>query len=157
MHMGSKAPAEMTMIRHPNASLFPTGYLVSFALTTSIFFIWGMSNNLTDILVQQFKKSFELSLLEAQLVQTSVFLAYGIMATPAAFLMRRFGYKAGLVIGLLTFGIGTLLFWPARDHWAVHAISDCAVHRWMRIVHSGDRGEPVGRSVRRSLHIGAAS
>ncbi|HEX4005629.1 MAG TPA: MFS transporter, partial [Acidobacteriaceae bacterium] len=72
-----------------------------------------MSNNLTDILVQQFKKSFELSLLQAQLVQTAVFLAYGIMATPAALMMRRFGYKTGLVVGLVTFGIGTLLFWPA--------------------------------------------
>ena len=113
MHMVSETPAKGTVTRQPNASLFPTGYLLSFALTTSIFFIWGMSNNLTDILVQQFKKSFELSLLQAQLVQTSVFLAYGIMATPAAFLMRRLGYKAGLVIGLVTFGIGTLLFWPA--------------------------------------------
>ena len=113
MHTISETPQKETGIRQGNASLFPAGYLVSFALTTSIFFIWGMSNNLTDILVQQFKKSFELSLLEAQLVQTSVFLAYGIMATPAAFLMRRLGYKAGLVIGLVTFGVGTLLFWPA--------------------------------------------
>lgn len=113
MHLTSEAPSKRTVVHSTNASLFPTGYMVSFALTTSIFFIWGMSNNLTDILVQQFKKSFELSLLEAQLVQTSVFLAYGIMATPAAFLMRRLGYKAGLVIGLVTFGVGTLLFWPA--------------------------------------------
>jgi FHS family L-fucose permease-like MFS transporter len=113
MHHVSDTPAKGTVTRQPSASLFPTGYMVSFALTTAIFFIWGMSNNLTDILVQQFKKSFELTLLEAQLVQTSVFLAYGIMATPAAFLMRRFGYKAGLVIGLVTFGIGTLMFWPA--------------------------------------------
>jgi FHS family L-fucose permease-like MFS transporter len=113
MHLVSETPAKVSAVRPPNASLFPTGYLVSFALTTSIFFIWGMSNNLTDILVQQFKKSFELSLLEAQLVQTSVFLAYGIMATPAALLMRKLGYKAGLVIGLVTFGVGTLMFWPA--------------------------------------------
>jgi FHS family L-fucose permease-like MFS transporter len=84
-----------------------------FALVTAIFFLWGMSNNLTDILVQQFKKSFELSLLEAQLVQTAVFLAYGTMAIPAALLMRRFGYKAGILTGLLVFGTGTLMFWPA--------------------------------------------
>jgi len=72
-----------------------------------------MSNNLTDILVQQFRKTFALSLLQAQLVQTAVYLAYAVMATPAALLMRRFGYKAGLVIGLVTFAAGTLLFWPA--------------------------------------------
>ena len=95
------------------SSIFPRGYMLAFALTTALFFVWGMSNNLTDILVQQFKKSFELSLIQAQLVQTSNFLAYAVMAVPAALLMRRFGYKAGLVIGLVTFAIGTLLFWPA--------------------------------------------
>jgi FHS family L-fucose permease-like MFS transporter len=96
-------------------SLFPTGQMLPFLLVTLIFFIWGMSNNLTDILVQQFRKSFELSLVQAQLVQTAVFLAYATMAMPAALLMRRWGYKAGLVVGLLVFGIGTLLFWPAAE------------------------------------------
>jgi FHS family L-fucose permease-like MFS transporter len=95
------------------AAIFPAGYLLPFLLTTLIFFVWGMSNNLTDILVQQFKKSFSLSLLEAQLVQTSVFLAYGTMAIPAALFTRRFGYKVGLLVGLVVFGVGTLLFWPA--------------------------------------------
>jgi FHS family L-fucose permease-like MFS transporter len=87
--------------------------MAAFLLTTAIFFVWGVSNNLTDILVQQFRKSFELNLIQAQLVQTAVFLAYGVMATPAALLMRRFGYKTGLVVGLVTFAVGTLLFWPA--------------------------------------------
>jgi FHS family L-fucose permease-like MFS transporter len=87
--------------------------MLPFFLTTLIFFIWGMSNNLTDILVQQFRKSFELNLIQAQLVQTAVFLAYATMAIPAALFMRRFGYKAGLMIGLVVFGAGTLLFWPA--------------------------------------------
>jgi len=87
--------------------------MLAFLLTTSVFFVWGMSNNLTDILVQQFRKSFDLSLLQAQLVQTAVFLAYGIMALPSGMLMHRFGYKAGLLVGLVIFGIGTLLFWPA--------------------------------------------
>jgi FHS family L-fucose permease-like MFS transporter len=94
-------------------SIFPLGQMTPFLLTVAIFFIWGMSNNLTDILVQQFKKSFELSLLQAQLVQTAVFLAYGVMAIPAALLMRRFGYKIGLVTGLVVFAVGTLMFWPA--------------------------------------------
>jgi FHS family L-fucose permease-like MFS transporter len=94
-------------------SIFPQGYLPSFLLTVSIFFIWGMSNNLTDILVQQFRKSFELNLFEAQLVQTANFLAYAVMAIPAAFLIRRFGYRAGLVTGLISFAVGMLMFWPA--------------------------------------------
>lgn len=94
-------------------SVFPKTHLVAFFLVTALFFLWGMSNNLTDILVQQFKKSFELSLVQAQLVQTAVFLAYGIMAIPAALLMRRWGYKAGILLGLVLFGSGTLAFWPA--------------------------------------------
>ncbi len=102
------APAE-----YSDASIFPRGHMPAFLLVTAIFFVWGMSNNLTDILVQQFRKTFELSLIQAQLVQTAVFLAYAVMATPAALLIRRFGYKAGLVTGLVTFGIGTLAFWPA--------------------------------------------
>jgi FHS family L-fucose permease-like MFS transporter len=82
-------------------------------LVTCLFFLWGMSNNLTDILVQQFRKSFELSSLQAQLVQTAVFLGYFFMAVPAALLMERKGYKFGILVGLLLFGCGTLCFWPA--------------------------------------------
>ncbi len=105
-----------TRTRHKpltNEPVFPAGHLLPFFLVTGIFFLWGMSNNLTDILVQQFKKSFELNLLKAQLVQTSVFLAYGTMAIPAALLIRRLGYKGGIISGLCVFAIGTLLFWPA--------------------------------------------
>src|SRR6202044_1190503 len=96
--------------KHP---VFPVGHMVLFSLVTVLFFLWGMSNNLTDILVQQFKKSFELSPVSAQLVQTANFLGYFIMAMPAALLMRKWGYKAGMVTGLCLFGGGMILFWPA--------------------------------------------
>jgi MFS transporter, FHS family, L-fucose permease len=94
-------------------SVFPTGHMLLFSLVTVLFFLWGMSNNLTDILVQQFKKSFELSPVSAQLVQTANFLGYFFMALPAALLMRKWGYKAGMVTGLCLFGGGMVLFWPA--------------------------------------------
>lgn len=93
--------------------MFPAKHRLLFALIIVLFFLWGMSNNLTDILVQQFKKSFELSQLGAQLVQTANFLGYFCMAIPAALLMRRWGYKAGMIVGLCTFGLGMILFWPA--------------------------------------------
>jgi len=98
---------------HKPPSLLPSGHLLPFVLVTALFFIWGMSNNLTDILVQQFKKSFELSPLQAQLVQTAVFFGYFCTALPAALGMRRWGYKPGIVTGLCIFGTGTLMFWPA--------------------------------------------
>jgi len=96
--------------KHP---VFPVGHLFPFVMVTVLFFLWGMSNNLTDILVQQFKKSFELSQFSAQLVQTANFFGYFCMAIPAALLMRRWGYKAGMVTGLVMFGTGMVLFWPA--------------------------------------------
>ncbi|MGA2249891.1 L-fucose:H+ symporter permease [Terracidiphilus sp.] len=98
---------------HDAGQLFPAGQLLPFALVTVLFFIWGMSNNLTDILVQQFRKSFELSPLEAQLVQTAVFFGYFCMALPAALAARRWGYKTSILLGLILFGTGTLMFWPA--------------------------------------------
>jgi FHS family L-fucose permease-like MFS transporter len=87
--------------------------MVLFSLVTVLFFLWGMSNNLTDILVQQFKKSFELSTFSAQLVSTANFTGYFCMAIPAALVMRRWGYKTGMVMGLCLFGCGMVLFWPA--------------------------------------------
>jgi FHS family L-fucose permease-like MFS transporter len=105
---GSKADAGSG--KHP---VFPVGHIVPFVLVTVLFFLWGMSNNLTDILVQQFKKSLELSQFSAQLVQTANFFGYFCMAIPAGLLMRRWGYKAGMVTGLMLFGSGMLLFWPA--------------------------------------------
>src|SRR6202041_1143977 len=93
--------------------VFPVGHMVLFSMVTVLFFLWGMSNNLTDILVQQFKKSFELSPFSAQLVSTANFTGYFCMAIPAALVMRRWGYKAGMVMGLCLFGVGMVLFWPA--------------------------------------------
>jgi FHS family L-fucose permease-like MFS transporter len=94
-------------------AVFPVGHMVLFSLVTVLFFLWGMSNNLTDILVQQFKKSFELSTFSAQLVSTANFTGYFCMAIPAALVMRRWGYKTGMVMGLCLFGAGMVLFWPA--------------------------------------------
>lgn len=93
--------------------IFPVGHLLPFIFVTVLFFLWGMSNNLTDILVQQFRKSFELSQFSAQLVQTANFFGYFCMAIPAALLMRKWGYKAGMVTGLVIFGLGMVIFWPA--------------------------------------------
>ena len=93
--------------------VFPTGQVTLFVLVTVLFFLWGMSNNLTDILVRQFQKSFQLSQFSAQLVQTANFLGYFCMAIPAALVMRKWGYKAGMIMGLCFFGCGMVLFWPA--------------------------------------------
>jgi MFS transporter, FHS family, L-fucose permease len=97
----------------PQPSLFPAGNLLPFFLVTALFFLWGVPNNLNDVLIRQFMKSFAITRFEAGLVQSAFYLGYFLLAMPAAFLMRKVGYKAGFVIGLLLFGLGTLLFWPA--------------------------------------------
>jgi FHS family L-fucose permease-like MFS transporter len=68
---------------------------------------------MNDILIKQFMKSFELNRLQAGLIQSAYYMGYFVLAIPAGLLMRRFGYKTGLVVGLALFGLGALLFWPA--------------------------------------------
>lgn len=93
--------------------MLPHGLLFQFILVTALFFLWGIPNNLNDVLIRQFMKSFALSRFQAGLVQSAFYMGYFVLATPAALLMRRFGYKCGFIIGLLLFGSGAFLFWPA--------------------------------------------
>ncbi len=89
--------------------------LAPLVLIVSLFFLWGMANNLNDILIKQFKKAFELSDLQAGLVQSAFYLGYFVFAMPAAMFMRRYSYKAAVVLGLLLYGAGALLFYPAAQ------------------------------------------
>jgi len=93
--------------------LFPAGHLVPFILVTVLFFLWGIPNNLNDVLIRHFMKSFEITRFQAGLVQSAFYLGYFLLAMPAALLMRRAGYKSGFVTGLVLFGTGAFLFWPA--------------------------------------------
>jgi len=93
--------------------MIPRGMELPFVLVTVLFFLWGIPNNLNDVLIRQFMKSFEISRFQAGLVQSAFYLGYFLFAMPAAFLMRRYGYKFGFIAGLLLFGAGALLFWPA--------------------------------------------
>jgi FHS family L-fucose permease-like MFS transporter len=87
--------------------------LIPFILVTALFLFWGIASNLNDILIKQFMKSFELTRFRAGLVQSAFYMGYFVLAIPAAMIMRRYSYKAGLVIGLLLYSIGTFLFYPA--------------------------------------------
>lgn len=88
-------------------------YLAAGVLVVSLFFLWGVANNLNDILVAQFKKLFVLSDFRSGLVQSVFYFGYFVWAIPAAMFMRRFGYKAGVVFGLALYAAGALLFLPA--------------------------------------------
>jgi FHS family L-fucose permease-like MFS transporter len=95
------------------APLIPHGRLIPFLVVTPLFFLWAIPNNLTDFLIRQFMKSFEINRSDAAQLQIGIFVGYFLMAIPAGQLMRRFGYKAGLLTGLILMGSGCWLFWPA--------------------------------------------
>jgi len=89
--------------------------LLPFVLVTTLFFLWALPNNLNDILIPQFMKSFELTRLQAGLVQSAFYLGYFLLAMPAALIMDKYNFKTGLIIGLLLFATGCFLFWPAAS------------------------------------------
>src|SRR6201986_3275354 len=88
----------------------PSGQLLPFVLVTVLFFLWGIPNNLNDVLIRQFMKSFSISRFQAGLVQSAFYMGYFLLAMPAALIMKKAGYKAGFVIGLVLFGTGAFLF-----------------------------------------------
>lgn len=90
-------------------------WIFPFILVTSLFFFWGFVHNLDPILIPHLRKAFNLTDLESSLVDSSVFIAYFVMALPAGYIMRKYGYKSGIMIGLILFGIGSLLFVPAAN------------------------------------------
>ena len=95
------------------APLIPHGRMIPFLVVTPLFFLWAIPNNLTDILIRQFMKSFEINGSGAAQLQLGIFIGYFLMAIPAGQIMRYFGYKVGLVTGLILMGTGCWLFWPA--------------------------------------------
>lgn len=87
--------------------------VIPFILVTTLFFMWGIPNNLNGVLIKQFMKSMEITRFQAGLIQSAFYMGYFVLAVPAAILMRRFSYKTGIVFGLLLYAAGCLLFWPA--------------------------------------------
>jgi FHS family L-fucose permease-like MFS transporter len=100
---------------NPISSSQPNNWLYPFILVTSLFFFWGFVHNLDPILIPHLRKSFRLNDLQSSLIDSSVFIAYFAMALPAGYVMRKYGYKSGIVGGLLLFALGCFLFLPAAD------------------------------------------
>jgi len=90
-------------------------YRFSLVMITTLFFMWGFVHNLDPILIPHLRRSFSLSVLQAALVDSAVFIAYFVMALPAGFLIRKTGYKCAILCGLLLFATGSLLFIPAAN------------------------------------------
>ncbi|MHA4741657.1 L-fucose:H+ symporter permease [Dyadobacter sp. MSC1_007] len=84
-------------------------------LITSLFFLWGFALNLNPILIPHLKKACQLSDFQSALIDSASYIAYFLIALPAGLFMKRYGYKAGITLGLLLFATGTFLFYPAAE------------------------------------------
>jgi len=109
------ASAPQSISQNKNVVNETKNWLFPFILVTSLFFFWGFVHNLDPILIPHLRKAFNLSDLQSSLVDSSVFIAYFVMALPAGYIMRKYGYKSGILIGLLLFGTGSILFVPAAN------------------------------------------
>ena len=87
--------------------------LVPFALVTSLFLMWGLANNMTDTLLAAFKKIMSMTDFQTSWIQFAFYGSYFCLALPAAIFIKKFTYKAGLLVGLSLFIAGALLFYPA--------------------------------------------
>ncbi|GAA0540877.1 FHS family L-fucose permease-like MFS transporter [Rhizomicrobium palustre] len=95
--------------------------LATFVLVTLLFLLWGFCNGLIDVLNKHFQTTLHISRAQSGLVQTANYIAYFLMAIPAGLLARRFGYKGGIIIGLVLIAAGAFWFVPAIEigaYWA---------------------------------------
>ena len=90
-------------------------FLYPFILVTTLFFLWAFLHNLNPILIPHLKKACQLSDLQSALIDSSVYLAYFVIAIPAGLFMHRYGYKKGILFGLMLYATGTFLFIPAAS------------------------------------------
>lgn len=88
-------------------------YLLPFVLVTSLFLLWGLANNMTDTLLAAFKRIMSMSDTQTSLIQFAFYGSYFCFALPAALFIRKKSYKAGIVLGLLLYATGAILFFPA--------------------------------------------
>lgn len=91
------------------------GLLIPFILITACFALWGAANNMTDLLVPAFQKVLSMSQLQSSFIQSAFYGAYFVMALPAAFLIQKYSYKNGVLIGLTVYAAGAILCYPASQ------------------------------------------
>jgi len=102
-------------------------YLVAFALTSTLFFAWGLASQFNDLLLHHFQKALDLTRTQASLTQFAFYIGYFCAPLPAAMIIRRIGYKKAIIIGLGFYAIGAFLFVPAA-HLRVYGIFLAALY-----------------------------
>ncbi|WPU96103.1 L-fucose:H+ symporter permease [Mucilaginibacter sabulilitoris] len=90
-------------------------FIVTFVFVTSLFLMWGLLHSMSDVLNKHFQNVLSVSKSQSGLIQLSVFGAYFVMSIPAGYFLKKFGYKPGVILGLILFATGTFLFVPAAN------------------------------------------
>ena len=90
-------------------------YVVPFILITSLFLLWGIANNMTDTLLAAFKRIMSMSDAQTSLIQFAFYGSYFCFALPAALFIKKFSYKSGVILGLILYAAGAMLFYPASQ------------------------------------------
>jgi FHS family L-fucose permease-like MFS transporter len=113
MALATYSPTDPAEPAQVGGAFIKPGFAIGFALVTSLFFLWAIANNFNDILIRQFQKALDLNRGEAGFIQFVFYLGYFTMALPAGMVIRRLGYKGGILMGLALYALGALLFVPA--------------------------------------------
>src|ERR1700749_1363811 len=96
--------------------LSPSARWIALSAVTTLFFLWGFITCLNDILIPHLKAVFQLNYVQSSLIQFTFFGAYFLMSLPAGKVVAKIGYKGGIIVGLCTAALGTLLFLPAATY-----------------------------------------
>ena len=100
-------------------------YLLSYILITSLFFLWGFARAILDVLNQHFREAMSISITQSSMIQVTTYLAYFLTAIPAGLFISRYGYRYGVVCGLLLYAAGALLFIPGAAIGTLPAFLVC--------------------------------
>ena len=100
-------------------------YLLPFVLVTSLFFLWGFARSILDVANQHFRDEMNISITQSSWIQVITFLAYFVSAVPAGWYIARYGYRRGVVTGLLLFALGAFLFIPGQQLGTFQAYIAC--------------------------------
>ncbi len=101
-------------MNYKRIALVGNQYRFTFVLVTSLFFLWGFAHAILDVLNKHFQEMLDISKTHSAFIQMTMYMGYFIMAIPAGLFISRFGYRSGVVFGLLLYGIGALLFIPGQ-------------------------------------------
>ena len=112
--MGTCGPVLQHIMKRKRIPLVGEQYLVPFILITSLFFLWGFAHAILDVLNKHFQELLDISKAHSAFIQVTMYMGYFVMAIPAGLFISRFGYRRGVVFGLLLYGVGSLLFIPGQ-------------------------------------------